>query len=152
MSLLSAIPVPPTTDDDESSAAQRLKAWLEKILAGAAAVPPPKSITAFCKSRGMSRAFFYSLKRRGLAPKIDEIIVPGEPGINRGRGLKLSRITAEAEREWDAQMQQMRATEAAELEAARAREQRAEAGKLAAASAAHVSKRTQPVKRRRSRR
>jgi hypothetical protein len=27
------------------------------------AAEPPKSITAFCKSKGMSRAFFYALKR-----------------------------------------------------------------------------------------
>jgi len=117
-----------------------------------AAAEPAKSITAFCKSKGMSRAFFYSLKRRGLAPKLDEIAVPGEPGINRGRGLKLVRITAESERAWDKQMEQMRASEAAELEAARAREQRVQAGKLAAASPAHVSRRPRPVRRRRPRR
>ena len=100
----------------------------------------------------MSRAFFYARKRKGLAPKLDEITAPGEPGINRGRGLKLVRITAESERAWDEQMAQMRATEAAELEAARAREQRVAAAKLAAASPIHISKnRARPVQRRRRR-
>jgi hypothetical protein len=119
---------------------------------GVAAAEPPKSITAFCKSKGMSRAFFYALKRKGLAPKLDEITAPGEPGVNRGRGLKLVRITAESERAWDKQMEQLRASEAAELEAARAHAQRVAAGKLAAASPAHVSRRPRPVRRRRPRR
>jgi hypothetical protein len=153
MSLLHAGTIPQT--DDETAAAQRLaKTWLEKFLAEIGAAPiaaaPPKSITDFCKSRGMSRAFFYALKRRKLAPKLDEIILPGEPGVNRGRGLRLVRISAESERAWDKQMEQLRATKAAELEVERARAQQVVAGKLAAESAAHVSKRT--VKRRRSRR
>jgi hypothetical protein len=156
MSLLSAGKITPT-DDDENSAAHRLaRAWLEKILAematGATAAEPPKSISAFCRSRGMSRAFFYALKRRGLAPKLDEIILPGELGVNRGRGLRLVRISAESERAWDKQMEEMRASKSSELEAARAREQRQVAGKLAAASAQHVSKRAHPVQRRRPRR
>ena len=125
---------------------------LPEATSSAAAVAPPKSITAFCKSKGMSRAFFYALKRKGLAPKLDEIAAPGEPGINRGRGLKLVRITAESERAWDEQMEQMRATEAAQLEAARAREQRVAAAKLAAASPNHISKnRARSVQRRRRR-
>jgi hypothetical protein len=147
-------------DDEENAAAHRLaKACLEKLLAEMASAPvaaePAKSISQFCKSRGMSRAFFYALRRRGLAPKLDEIILPGEPGINRGRGLRLVRITAQSEREWDRRMQEMRASKSSELEAARAREQRQAAGKASAASiacarelaAASVSK-----QRRRSRR
>jgi hypothetical protein len=149
---------------DENALAQRVLTILAESLLGAtasvcrppepatglpaapsnsAAAEPPKSITAFCESRGMSRAFFYALKRKGLAPKLDEISAPGEPGINRGRGLRLVRITAESERAWDEQMEQLRATEAAELEAARARQQRVEAGKLAAQSPLHVSKQKQ---------
>ena len=116
-----------------------------------AAAEPPKSITAFCKSKGMSREFFYALKRKGLAPKLDEITAPGEPGVNRGRGLKLVRITAESERAWDKQMEQLRASEAAELEAARARDQRVVAGKLAAQSPLHVSRRNQQKTPRRGR-
>jgi len=155
---------------DENALAQRVLTILVEMLGATASVrhppepptdlseattavagAPPKSITAFCKSKGISRAFFYTLKRMGLAPKLDEIIAPGEPGINRGRGLKLVRITAESERAWDWQMAQLRTTEAAELAAARAQAQRVEAGKMAAASEAHVSRRVRRVQRRRRR-
>jgi hypothetical protein len=112
---------------------------------------PPKTISTFCRSWGMSRSFFYGLKSRGLAPSIDEIIVPGEPGVNRGRGLKHLRISAESERAWVEQMAQLRAGEAAELEVARAREQRVEAGKSAARSPLHISKQSQQPRRRRRR-
>jgi hypothetical protein len=114
------------------------------------ATEPPVSIAGFCKSEGMSRAFFYALKRKGLAPQLTEIIVPGEPGINRGRGLKLLRISAESRREWREKIAQARASETAKLEIARAREQRVAAAKLAAASPSHVSKtRARPGQRRR---
>jgi hypothetical protein len=109
------------------------------------------SIAAFCESEGMSRAFFYALKRRGMAPQLTEIIMPGEPGINRGRGLRLVRISAESRRAWRKRIAQARASEAAELEIARAREQRVAAGKLAAASPTHVSNRPRHVQRRRRR-
>jgi hypothetical protein len=141
-SLLASVRHPPEPATEDSPEA----------IGSVAAAEPPKSITAFCKSKGMSRAFFYALKRKGLAPKLDEITAPGEPGVNRGRGLKLVRITAESERAWDKQMEQLRASEAAELEAARARDQRVAAAKLAAASPAHVSRRRRPVRRRRPRR
>jgi hypothetical protein len=123
-----------------------------KILRGAdvSATDPPMSIAAFCESEGMSRAFFYALKRKGMAPQLTEIIVPGEPGINRGRGLRLVRISAQSRRAWRERIAQARASEAAELEIARAREQRVAAAKLAAASPTHISKnRARPVQRRR---
>jgi hypothetical protein len=113
------------------------------------ATESPMSIAGFCKSQGMSRAFFYALKRKGMAPQLTEIIVPGTPGINRGRGLRLVRISAESVRAWRERIAQARASEAAELEIARAREQRVAAAKLAAISPNHVSKnRAQPVQRR----
>jgi hypothetical protein len=155
---------------DEDALAQRVLALLAESLLGATAkasrpepapqppaiskatpAEPAKSISAFCRSKGMSRGFYYGLKRRGLAPKVDEIIVPGEPGVNRGRGSKLIRITAESERAWDERMAQLRAGEVAQLEVARAHEQRVEAGKLAAQSAEHVSRRGDPARRRRRR-
>src|SRR6516164_3364693 len=118
-SLLASVrhPPEPATDDPPEAASS------------AAAAEPPKSIAEFCKSEGISRAFFYALKRRGMAPQLDEIIVPGEPGINRGRGLKLVRISAESVRAWRERIAQTRASEAAELEIARAREQRVAAAK-----------------------
>jgi hypothetical protein len=137
---------------DENAIAQLVAKTLTENLRGAdvPATEPPMSIAGFCKSEGMSRAFFYALKRKGLAPQLTEIIVPGEPGINRGRGLKLLRISAESRREWREKIAQTRASEAAELEIARAREQRVAAAKLAAASPSHISKsRARPVQGRR---
>jgi hypothetical protein len=122
-----------------------------KILGGAdvPATEPPMSIAAFCKSEGISRASYYTLKHKGMAPRLTEIIVPGEPGINRGRGLRLVRISPQSHRAWREMIAQVRASEAAELEIARAREQRVTAGKLAAASPTHISKnRGRPVQRR----
>ena len=139
---------------DENSIALLVAKILAKDLRGAdvSATEPPKSIAAFCKSEGMSRGFFYALKRKGLAPQLTEIIVPGEPGINRGRGLRLVRISAESHRSWREKIAQTRASEVAELEIARAREQRVAAAKLAAASPTHISKtRARPRERRRRR-
>src|SRR6516225_8823432 len=87
---------------DEKAIAQFVANLLAGNLRGANVPPtePPMSIADFCKSEGMSRAFFYALKRKGMAPQLTEIIVPGEPGINRGRGLRLVRISAESVRAW----------------------------------------------------
>jgi hypothetical protein len=137
---------------DQNAIAHLVAEILAKDLRGAdvPATEPPMSIAAFCKSESMSRAFFYALKRKGMAPLLTEIIVPAEPGINRGRGLRLVRISEESRRAWRERIAQVRASEAAELEIARAREQRVTAAKLAAASPAHISKnRIRPVQRRR---
>jgi hypothetical protein len=136
---------------DENAIAHLVAKILAENLRGAAvpATELPMSIAAFCKSEGMSRTFFYALKRKGMAPQLTEIIVPGEPGINRGRGLRLVRITAESARAWREKIARVRASEAAELEIARAHEQRVAAAKLAAASPSHVSKnRARPMQRR----
>jgi hypothetical protein len=136
---------------DENAIAQLVANFLAKNLreADVPATEPPLSIDGFCKSEGMSRAFFYALKRKGMAPELTEIIVPGEPGINRGRGLRLVRISTQSRRAWRERIAQARASEATELEIARAREQRVAAAKLAAISPNHVSKnRARPVQRR----
>jgi hypothetical protein len=134
---------------DQNAIAHLVAEILANALRGAdlPATAPAMSIAAFCKSEGISRAFFYALKRKGMAPHVTEIIVPGEPGINRGRGLRLVRISAESRRAWRERIAQARASEAAELEIARAREQRVAAAKLAAASPSHIS-RARPVQRR----
>jgi hypothetical protein len=138
---------------DENAIAHLVAKILAENLRGAdvPATEPPMSIAAFCKSEGMSRAFFYALKRKGMAPQLTEIIVPGEPGINRGRGLKLTRITAESARAWREMIRQVRLSEASKLEIARAHAQRVEAAKLSVASLNHVSRRPRPVRRRRPR-
>jgi hypothetical protein len=140
-----------TQSMDENAILQLVAQILAGNLRGAdvPATEPPMSIADFCKSQGMSRAFFYALKRKGMAPQLTEIIVPGTPGINRGRGLRLVRISAESVRAWRERIAQARASEATELEIARAREQRVAAAKLAAISPNHVSKnRARPVQRR----
>jgi hypothetical protein len=139
---------------DENALANLVAKIITEHLRGAdvPATEPSMSIGAFCKCEGMSRAFFYELKRRGMAPQLTEIIVPGEPGISRGRGLRLVRISAQSRRAWRERIAQARASEAAELEIARAHEQRVAAAKLAAASPTHVSKnRARPVQRPRRR-
>jgi hypothetical protein len=137
---------------DENAIAHLVAEILANALRGAdlPATAPAMSIAAFCKSEGISRAFFYALKRKGMAPHVTEIIVPGEPGINRGRGLRLVRISEQSHRAWRERIAQTRASEATELEIARAREQRVAAAKLAAASPNHISKnRARTVQRRR---
>jgi hypothetical protein len=68
----------------------------------AARCPPHRAsaIDGFCQAENMSRAFFYAMQRRGMGPQVTEIILPPEPGVNRGRGLRLLRISAAAHREW----------------------------------------------------
>jgi hypothetical protein len=127
---------------DENAIAQLVAKILAESLRGAdvPATEPPMSIPGFCRSEGMSRASFYALKRKGMAPELTEIILPGEPGINRGRGLKLVRISAQSRRAWREKIAQVRASEAVELEIARAREQQVAVAKLAAISPNYVSK------------
>jgi hypothetical protein len=134
---------------DANAIVQLMAKIVEEKLRGAdaPAPEPPMSIAGFCKSQGMSRAFFYALKRKGMAPQLTEIIVPGQPGVNRGRGLRLLRISAESVRAWRERIAQVRASEAVEQEIAHAREQRVAAAKLAAISPNHVSKnRARPVR------
>jgi hypothetical protein len=135
----------------DENAIAHLAQILAKELRGAdvSATEPPMSIAAFCESEGMSRSFFYTLKRKGMAPDITEIVVPGERGINRGRGLRLVRISEQSRRAWRERIARARASEAAELEIARAHEQRVAAAKLAAASPNHTENRARPVQRRR---
>jgi hypothetical protein len=122
------------------------------VAAGAAAVEPPLTIDAFCKIEGMSRATYYKLRRLGLGPELTEIVVSAEEGVNHGKGVNFIRISAAAHRAWHEKITKIRASEASKLEAARAHEQRVEAGKRAAKSVKHVSRRARPKPRRRPRR
>jgi hypothetical protein len=139
---------------DENAIAHLVAKILAENLRGAdvPATEPPLTIDAFCKIEGMSRATYYKLKRLGLGPELTEIVIPAESGVNHGRGLHFIRISADAHRAWREKIAQVRASEAAELEAARAREQRVEAARRAVASPAHISKRERPERRRRRRR
>jgi hypothetical protein len=95
-----------------------------------------EKIREFCNVEKFSIAFFYELERRGLGPLM--LDVPG---------TKFRRVV-ESHESWRARMAALAQTEDARLETARRRAQAAIAGKVAAASPLHVSKRkTQPVTR-----
>jgi hypothetical protein len=130
-------PSEPATDDPHEAASN------------AAAAEPGLSVSAFCRAEGLCRATYYKLRRLNLAPQVTEVILPAAPG--QKRGLKLVRISATSHRQWREKIAQTRASEAAELEAARFRELRVEAGKRAAKSVKHISRRARPKPRRTSR-
>jgi Sec-independent protein translocase protein TatA len=90
------------------------------------------SIPQFCEAEGFGSGAYYKLKHLGLGP--EELPIPG---------TNLIRITPEARRAWRKRMAEMAREQAAELEAqAQQRSARASrAGKLAAQSPLHVSKR-----------
>jgi hypothetical protein len=98
---------------------------------------PNRSMTLseFRYVENMSAAKYYDLKSKGFGP--EELNVDG-----------MIRITPEARAKWHARMAELAKSEAAQLEAERRRAQAARAGKVAAASPLHISKR---VARRRTR-
>jgi hypothetical protein len=87
-----------------------------------------QTIREFCATERFSIATYYKLKRLGLGPA--EMIVPG---------TRIVRITPKARAEWHARMQQRSEHQNVELESRR--RQAAEAGRIAAASPSHVSRR-----------
>ena len=89
-----------------------------------------ESIPEFCLAEGISKSSYYKLKKLGLAP--DELRPPG---------TAIVRITTQARTAWHLRMEELRKSQATELEAARRRAQTAAAGKAAAASLRHVSRR-----------
>jgi hypothetical protein len=89
-----------------------------------------KTIQQFCFVEGFSKASYYELKRRGLGP--DELRPPG---------TAIVRITPQAHDEWHKRMRELRESEAAALEEERRRAQTQQAGRIAAQSPKHVSKR-----------
>ena len=99
-------------------------------------IDPKRSLSQdqFCWLENISRAKFYHLKKRGLAPTVTDI-----------DGLQ--RITPEAREEWHQRMAELAQGEAARLEAERRRELAAIAGRAAAASPLHISKRQNPSRR-----
>src|SRR5262245_57820171 len=89
-----------------------------------------ETIEEFCSAERISKSTYFKLRRMGLGP--DEL---------RFANTRIIRITPEAHVQWRARMQAWSASQAAALEARRRREQARAAGKLAAASFAHVSQR-----------
>jgi hypothetical protein len=95
-----------------------------------------ESIPEFCLAEGISKSSYYKLKKLGLAP--DELRPPG---------TAIVRITTQARTAWHMRMEELRKSQAAELEAARRHAQTAAAGKRAAASPLHISNRRKAIKR-----
>src|SRR5262245_61446189 len=91
---------------------------------------PALTIRQFCILENIAVATYYKMRRLGYGP--DEMRVPG---------TALVRITQRARRDWHARIEQLGKSEGAELEAARRHAQTAAAGKRAAESPLHVSKR-----------
>jgi hypothetical protein len=88
--------------------------------------------------RNVSKSSHYKLKVLGLAP--DEYNVPG---------TRLTRITEEADAAWELRMRQLAKSETARLEAERRRELAAVAGRIAAESPLHVTRRrAEPLRKR----
>ena len=92
-----------------------------------------KTRMEFCFKKHISPSTFHKLKRQGLGPKQDY----------------LGRISPEAEDAWDQLMASLAESEAAKLEAERRSAQAAEAGRIAAASPLHHSRRKLAPKRKR---
>jgi hypothetical protein len=84
----------------------------------------------FCLAEHLSKSTYHALRKRGLGP--EELVVPG---------LKIIRITPEARDAWHTKMAELAKGEAARIEAERRRELASIAGRAAAASPLHISKR-----------
>ena len=87
-----------------------------------------KSIATFCSEKNISKSSWYELEKRGLAPET----------FNIGR---IRRITPAAEKAWAVRMAKLAKSKSARLEAARRRENAVIAGKAAAQSPRHISRR-----------
>jgi hypothetical protein len=93
---------------------------------------PERALTTaeFCAAERVSVSTYYKLRRLGVGPCEERV-----------PGTAIIRITPEARRAWHAQLAEMRQSGEAELEERRRRAHAAHAGKMAAASPLHVSKR-----------
>ena len=87
--------------------------------AGFAQRTPPGCLE-WCKARHLSRSTYRKLKNLGLGPK--ELEIPG---------MRIKRITPEADAEWEARMAELAKGKAARLEAERRRELATIAGQIA---------------------
>jgi hypothetical protein len=90
------------------------------------------TIEQFCFLESIGKNSFYKMKKRGTAPEIYYVPV----GTAR-----LPRISAQARRDWHRMLKELRLSEADGLLAQRKQQQTSQAGKLAAASPAHISNR-----------
>jgi hypothetical protein len=96
---------------------------------------PERALTIgeFCAAEHISVASYYKMRRLGVGPYEDRV-----------PGTAIIRINAEARRAWHMRLAEMRRSLDAELEERRRIAHATQAGKMAAASAIHVSKRSRP--------
>ena len=101
-------------------------------------IDPRRSLSRlqFCWVENISPAKYHELQKKGLGPAVTDI-----DGVQR--------ITPEARAEWHQLMAERAKSGAVRLEAARRRELAVIAGRAAAASPNHVSKKRAPLQRRR---
>jgi hypothetical protein len=92
----------------------------------------------FCALERMSVSTYHKLRRSGLGP--DEVRFPG---------MAFVRITRQARAEWHARIEEWRTSQAAQIQEQRRAAQAARAGRRAAQSPRHVSKRNTVAKARR---
>jgi hypothetical protein len=88
------------------------------------------TVREFCVLERMSHTTFHKLQKAGLGP-----------AVLRFPGMAFVRITAAARREWHARIAALAQEQDAQLEKQRRSALKSRAGKAAAASPAHVSKR-----------
>lgn len=86
------------------------------------------TIAEFCKVEHISKFSFYKMKKEGLAPQVLEI-------------YNIKRITPEARAKWHAMLMRRQQQKAGKLEAQRRVKLAQQAGRIAAASPRHQSKR-----------
>ena len=100
-------------------------------------IDPKRSLSQdqFCWLENISRSKYFELKKRGLGPDVTDI-----------DGLQ--RITPESREAWHERMAERAKGEAARLQAERRRELAVIAGRAAALSPKHVSRRRRPEHRR----
>jgi hypothetical protein len=89
------------------------------------------TIREFCVAEHISRASYYKLRTLGVGPRESRI-----------SGTTIVRITQAARRAWHEQLAEVRQSREAELEERRRSAQAAQAGRIAAASPLHPSKRS----------
>jgi hypothetical protein len=100
-------------------------------------VEPSMTIDEFCLAERISRATYFKLVRTGYGP--GTICLPG---------TRVTRITAEARREWQRKMAAMQTDEKVERERLLRSNAARRAGNLAAASPRHICKNPQNRKKR----
>jgi hypothetical protein len=88
------------------------------------------TIREFCEAENISTASYFKMRRLGVGPREERV-----------PNTTIIRISPEARRAWHARLAEMHQSRDADLQARRRSAQATRAGKMAAASPLHVSKR-----------